>query len=378
MNIDLIKRNYNVLTKTNNMEHLYTFKNFPIFMGSTDNDISEDIYVDMSWSICKETGVIQLDDLIPLNILYCKSHGAGSVGELWKIHHSEFSKFISQFDITSVLEIGGGDGILAKEFHKINNIPWVILEPNSHPIENSDAVFIKGFFDDNFDYPNNFDTVIHSHLFEHIYDPNQFIEYFSKYMSDGQYLLFSIPNMKKMLELKYTNCINFEHTFFLIEPYVEYLLNKYGFSLIKKEYFLNDHSIFYAYVKDSTIVLKDIVNLYDINKNIYFDYIDFHIELIDNINKRIEHTENEVYLFGAHIFSQYLISFGLNIQNITSILDNNVNKQGKRFYGTNMIIQSPNILKYKKNPIVILRTGSFNEEIKNDILTNINSNVEFL
>lgn len=59
------------------------------------------------------------------------------------------------------------------------------------------------------------------------------------------------------------------------------------------------------------------------------------------------------------------------------ILDNDANKHGKRLYGTNLFVRSPIILKGKCSANVILRQGVFNDEIKENILNNINKNVQF-
>ena len=85
-----------------------------------------------------------------------------------------------------------------------------------------------------------------------------------------------------------------------------------------------------------------------------------------------------MYLFGAHVFSQYLISFGLETDNIVSLLDNDSNKHNKRLYGTSLMCYAPSVLKDVKNPIVILRAGVYNDEIKKDILQNINFNTIFI
>jgi hypothetical protein len=92
----------------------------------------------------------------------------------------------------------------------------------------------------------------------------------------------------------------------------------------------------------------------------------------------MEITENPIYLFGAHIFSQYLIKNGLNMSKINGILDNDVNKQGKRLYGTELKVMSTDELKNVKTPIVILKTGFYNDEIKEEIINNINKNTIFL
>ena len=52
-------------------------------------------------------------------------------------------------------------------------------------------------------------------------------------------------------------------------------------------------------------------------------------------------------------------------------------KQGNRLYGTSFIVESPNILNKYTKPSVILKTASYNEEIKKDIIDNINNKVIF-
>ena len=59
------------------------------------------------------------------------------------------------------------------------------------------------------------------------------------------------------------------------------------------------------------------------------------------------------------------------------ILDNSDMKQGNRLYGTEFMVESPRILKNKDNVAVILKTASYNKEIKEDILNNINDEVVF-
>jgi hypothetical protein len=316
--------------------------------------------------------------LIPLDILYQAQH-AGAVGKIWKEHHRKFSNFLSKNKPSSVLEIGGAHGILSKEYKKYGEIPWTILEPNPAPIVGCDAKFIKGFFDDKFSYDEYTDTVVHSHVFEHIYEPNQFMHHLASFIDEGKKLVFSLPNMQVMLERKYTNCINFEHTIFLTEPYVEYLLAKHGFKLLNKEYFMDNHSIFYAASRDSNVKPVELPSeLYEKNKILYNNYITYYQDFISDINRKIFNIEVPIYLFGAHVFAQYLIVSGLDVCKIISLLDNDPAKQGKRLYGTNLMVQSPKALRDVSNPIVILKAGVYNTEIKKDILENINSTVTFI
>ena len=92
----------------------------------------------------------------------------------------------------------------------------------------------------------------------------------------------------------------------------------------------------------------------------------------------VERSIRPVYLFGAHVFSQYLIEFGLETGKISGLLDNDPNKHGKRLYGTSLFVQSPNILREVLEPLIILKAGVYNTEIKEAILNEINDSSTFI
>ena len=227
----LINRTTDVITNNTNLDDLHTVTNVPILMSCTTEQTSNDIEKDLVWQISKDSGIIQLKNLIPLDVLYSIPH-SGTTGTMWLQHHQAFSKFLSKFNPTSVLEIGGAHGMLATDYLKNNTIPWTIIEPNPYPIDNCPANIINGFFDDKFSIDEKIDTIVHSHVFEHVYEPNEFMQHISNIMNNGNKLIFTLPNMQTMLENKYTNCINFEHTIFLSESYIEYLLSKFRFKII--------------------------------------------------------------------------------------------------------------------------------------------------
>jgi 2-polyprenyl-3-methyl-5-hydroxy-6-metoxy-1,4-benzoquinol methylase len=378
----LIERNLDVINGNEDLEHLYQFDKFPVFMGCTSAPRENDLHIDMSWKISKGSGMIQLNPLLPLEILYPEEHGAGSVGTLWMAHHREFAEFIHLHSPKSILEIGGGHGILNLEYQQYESIDWTILEPNPSPVQGVKANYIKGFFDNNFKFDKDVDTVIHSHVFEHVYNPDEFISHIANFLDKGGRLIFTLPNMEEMLKRKYTNCINFEHTFLLSETYIEYLLIRYGFTQIEKKYFKKDHSIFYSFVKENNEKKQKKLpeGLYENNKNLYLEYINYHNDLIKDLNQKIMEIDEtqSLYLFGAHVFAQYLIGFGLQINRIICLLDNDTNKHGKRLYGSNLHVESPKILHDVANPIVILKAGVYDDEIKKDIIENINPSTKFL
>ena len=379
---EIIPRNRDVILGGVDLEFLYEFKDFPVYMGCVEDDISQDLCANMRWTISRNSGAIQLNPLLPLDVVYPSAHGSGCVGKLWMNHHSSLALFIKKYNPDNVLEIGGAHGILSKFYHSLApDTIWTIVEPNPTPDDSVKARFINNFFDDKFRFDEPIDLIVHSHVFEHVYYPQEFIEHISRFLSVGKYMIFSLPNMEEMLKNNYSNCLNFEHTVLLSAPYIDFLLKQNGFRVLETQNFLDDHSIFYACIREKSTNSSQLPsNLYDYNKKLFLDYIEHHVDLVQILNSRISKlsTSNKVYLFGAHVFSQYLIGFGLDTSHIECILDNDANKHAKRLYGSSLRVSSPRILFDEDEPVVILKAGVYNDEIKADILSNINQNTIFL
>lgn len=261
---------------------------------------------------------------------------------------------------------------------------WIIVEPSSvRPVDKCDARYIRKTWGDGKSIDDNLpeiDCLIHSHVLEHLYDIESFMLQSEQLLGNGKKMIFSIPNLKETLRRKYTNALNFEHTYFISEDYVEEILRKHFFRILDKRYFKVDHSIFYVAEKSNLQIKSpsiDFRNLYKQNKNIFMEFIESQQKLVLDFNEQMEETSSHIYLFGAHIFSQYLLHFGLNISRIQCVLDNDQMKQEKRLYGTGLMVKSPKILSEEKEPIIILRVANYADEIKNDILNNVNPHTVF-
>jgi hypothetical protein len=372
-------RSHCAITGTGDLEHLYSFEKFPVFMGCADGAQTDDLFAPMNWWISKSSGAIQLKELLPLEVIYPESHGAGEVGRLWRMHHTEFARFISQIKPKAVFEIGGAHGILEAEHRRYRDIPWTILEPNPHPVPETQATFIKGFFDETFRFDGEFDTVVHSHLFEHIYDPVVFMENLKGFIPEGSSLVFSLPNMMEMLRRKYTNCLNFEHTLLLTEPYLEFLLTNHGFEIRNTQYFQEDHSVFFHAVRNSAVAPVPLPGgLYALHAELFSSFWHHHLDLVSQLNKQLKELESPTYIFGAHVFTQFLIAFGLETEGLVGILDNDVAKQGRRLYGTSMSVFPPSVLRGRGKTNIVLTAGVYNNEIRTDIIQNYNGECLFL
>lgn len=178
------------ITNSENIEILSNRK-FPIFCGCVEKDKENDLIYEEEFALCKDSGILFLNKLIPLEILYKNGHYAGSVGKIWEEHHSEFAKFISKYDLKNILEIGGGHGRLSQNFLKLQNANWTIIEPNTKNKFNN-VNYIDGFFDKSICKDRQYDAIIHSHTFEHIYNPDEFLrDIYNSLNGGGVYDIFS-------------------------------------------------------------------------------------------------------------------------------------------------------------------------------------------
>lgn len=372
-----IERKKSVITGKENLEQLHTFKDFPVFFGCVDHGPEKDMRADMSWAICPESGVIQLDKLVPLDILYQTQHVDGT-GPTWERYYNDFARYIIRQSPKNVLEIGGGAGKLATLVtESLPEVTWTVVEPNPWIKETPQIKVVSSFFDENFEFNGDVNTVVFSQVMEHAYDPHAFVRSISKFLKVGDRLICAYPNLTSWLQNKYTNAINFEHSMFLTDYFVDFLLKKYGFTIHDK-HFYEDHSVYYVAEKMSDEVSDPpFENKYDEYKKIFTDYVEYYESLVHKLNGKMEAFDGDVYVFGAHIFAQHLLEVGLNKARITSILDNSPLKENKRLYGTDLYVQKPDILRGRENVAVILKVGVHRDDILKQ-LQNINPKVIIL
>ncbi len=373
-NMQIIERKYNILFPEHaDMEHLHTFRDFPVYIGCTDEPFEKDVRADMIFDICRDTGVIQLRSLLPLDVVYGKYHSE-AIGGIWEEHHSQFAELVAQSGCSHVLEVGGSNGAFAKEVLKrAPDVSWTIVEPSPLQLEDERITVVSEYFDEKFQPSFDVDTIVHSHVLEHMYDPIIAIERMRDILPIGGKHIFSIPNLFLWFQNKQVNTLNFEHSVFLTEYFVDALLARYGFHILHKEYY-GEHSIFYETERVEDVKSVALKNKYEEYKGLFLDFVEYHDRIAENFNKKIVNSDQEVYLFGAHIFSQFLVHSGLDASRIDCVLDNSQIKQGKRLYGTSLRVKSPDLLRGKDRPVVILKVGAYRDEVV-DQLRHINSSV---
>ena len=362
--MDLLLRSNCCICNSSALQDLLVLKDFPIYMGTTLEPISTDVCVDQEWVFCEDCGCTQLKKLIPLEILYGKQHSAGAVGQIWIDHHSAFAKFIMKEAKKNICEIGAAHGELSRNIlDRYPMIDYLVIEPDPGDVHPSARV-LRGYVEDYFPEISKYSTIVHSHVLEHIYEPADFLKKVAANMALGSRMYISFPNITKLLETRGANSLNFEHTYFLHPDQLVSMIKVYGLKVIKDEHYI-EHSFFLCLEKtDETYFeeneIKSIIGTENLLLEMWEELKDF----VAKANSIITKTEKPTYIFGAHIFSQALISLGIDTKNVKGILDNSLAKNGQRLYGTNLMVFHPDEIANQNSVRVVLKTSHYQDEIR--------------
>ncbi len=205
---------------------------------------------------------------------------------------------------------------------------------------------------------------------EHIYSPMEFLANIASQMIIGQLMIFSIPNLEQWFIKGHANALNLEHTYLLTFEVAQEMLIRNGFSILNVENFRNSHSIFIAakFTGAECALKNSDFTISNEFPRIFRQNLEVKKNFASECNLRKIQDETNVYIFGAHVFSQQLLNLGLREDSIKGVLDNDQAKIGRRLYGTLLEIQSPKVLEEELSAIVILDAGEYSTEIEKQLM----------
>ena len=343
------------------------FGMMPTYMGCVSTPFGHDAFHPMRW-IVDSDGLLKVDSPPPLELVYPEQHNEPGVSSLWLKHHRAFRDFIlSRTSAREMLEIGGADGTLAALMTEVTSrfTNWTIIEPNPHVDPAIDVQVIKGWFPQDLPGPIDGATCIAaSHVLEHALDPYVFLADCSRSLPPGGELFLTWPDMAAMASRTDLNMLNFEHLHYLPHPTVSRLLEAAGF-VEQESHRFRGHSIFIHAEK-----VGDPQSAPQINENGTEDLQGLAEGYQDALRRSVQIFQAEVdgwvgrrWLFGAHIFGQFLLAGGLEARDFDGILDNATTKSGKRLYGTELSVSSPECLRNTSENLIIIAAALYEEEI---------------
>ena len=356
----MIERNNCSICNGSELENIITLESFPIYMGSTS--FQDEIRMDQEWVVCKGCGCVQLKKLVDLDVLYKVPHNP-AVGKTWESHNSLFSEFVQRNCGEIILEIGGGNFKISNLINKDDFKDYCVYDSHIYLDAPENVRFVESFINqDDFNDDSKYDTIIMSHVFEHFYEPRKFVELFSNILQEGWRVIISFPNSTNMIRDFYPNGLCFEHTYQLDMDFIKMVMTEFGFELVDHESF-GSHNEFVCFekLKDSCKIIR--VNKYDGSKSDFIEFISANRNIADLISTISIYSYSSIYLFGCHIFSQFLIESGLDGKRIKGILDNDTSKQGDTLFGTDIKVYSPNVIKGLDGVLVVVKCGIYSIEI---------------
>ena len=119
-------------------------------------------------------------------------------------------------------------------------------------------------------------------------------------------------------------------------------------------------------------------NKYAANKKLLDQYWGRIRSDVKAVSDQLRGVTQPVYLCPASVFAQMYLYAGMDESRFAGLLDNSPLKVGKRLYGTELLTYSPSVLSTIDQPHVVMRAGSFNAEIQQQIKEKINSRTVFL
>ena len=277
----------------------------------------------------------------------------------------------------NVIELGGGNLKLYSLLKEHIN-SYTVIDNSSYGDSNDDPklAFKKTLFN-NYKEKNKYDIILHSHTFEHFYNPIREMKKLNKLLKIDGKLLASIPNVGKVIEDGYGNGVNFEHTFVVTKNNVEKFFTQSGFKILEiVDYNKYNFFVYATKTRNCSSEILDKIS-YENQKDMFLAFATKTKNFVMKIKEETE-KEKEKYFFGCHIFTQYLLSFNKKIQNdFVGILDNDLSKVGQKLYGTELITYHPDKIKNDTKPCVVLAAGVYNNEIKKQ-LASINQNIKLV
>ena len=364
-----INRDTCVICDSDQLEVLGGWQNFPVYMGTSLD--YKDIFADQLWGICKRCGGIQLTKVIDSEVLYARSHTPGTVGGTWQRHHEEFSDFVVKQNPGIILEVGAGNMQLASAIYSKssdwqNPGAYFIMDPNTDRSDAPPGVSVFPYMWSHDIDPENVpavDTIIHSHTMEHFNYVLKDLKAMADMLSVGGLMCFSTPVIDKFLERGWTNGLNFEHTYLTTIENIEHVVHAAGFEIEEIEWF-SDNNVFMACRKEREKATPRVVpQEYERNRELFLAYMNGLVTDARVIGDRLGEIPGPRFIFGAHIFTQTLVYSGLNGAKFLCILDSDVEKQGQRLYGTSLRVESPEVIRNLDEPIVVVRSAQYTEEI---------------
>lgn len=236
------------LCKGGNIEVVLDFGLVPLANSyPKSQNLEEDCYP-LTVMKCKDCHHVQLRETVEPDILFSNYSYASSDSPALVNHFGEFaSTVIKKFNLeeeNSLLEIGCNDGILLKQFAKLDLVNLYGVEPATNIAERAmgcGAVIINKFFSETtakkiLDNHGKMNVICANNVFAHVADIDSMILGISHLLSENGVFIFENAYLLDTIKGLYFDQVYHEHLqYYGIYPLTLYLA-KFGFQIFDVEY----------------------------------------------------------------------------------------------------------------------------------------------
>jgi len=315
-------------------------------VASYTTETSEDgVWIPLNIQRCGKCFAHQVKTLGDPALVYGKNH-AYSYGSTLRDMCTEFTEFIGEQG-SDILELGAGNGFLADMLlTRRPDCNYTIVDP-SYFGSTENRTIVPYFFED-YIPTGTPDTLVMSHVFEHIYSPRKVLE---SIPLSVETVFLNFPDLEKYVQNDTFHVLNPEHTFFVENQFLVKTFRRYGFECVRQSSF-RDHSVFFHFRRTSPSEPDNYINpnADELIRN-YYTSIQTKVNLIQS-------TPGQVYLWPCSMHTQYVLSFGVDRTKIAAVLDNCSAKHGTYLYGYGIECRP---FDPKLNPILL--GGCFTREV---------------
>jgi len=273
----------------------------------------------------------------------------------------------------SVLEIGCNDGELLNEIRSQAKCKVYGIEPSGQFKEvwkERHIRIINDFFSNNIIgkiSKIDFRIIVFRHVFEHIHDPKHFFSIVDKLSNENSIIIIEVPYLDTIIKNKRYENISYSHlNYFSLQP-LKNLANQFGYNLIHFEKADTDGGSVVVHLnkqeKEIDITDNKEFTLYDLSlfiKNIKHAQSIIHQKL-KSFNK------SELVAYGAGAKGPHLLYLFELQKYISVVIDDNLSFENSYIAGSDVIIKSPEYLKYHPIKAVVNFAPTHRELIKSKI-----------
>ena len=329
-----------------------------------------------------ESKVTCLTDIVNKDNLFLHYLYQSGVNKPYLDHCSEMYDYLSRVvdfkDKDLVLDIGGNDGTLLKEFRKENrNLHYVNVDCSRSFIDvNRDAgiEYVNEYFGHNTTLPYKAKLITSTNVFQHTEPIRSFVQGVRRNLASEGVWCLEFPYILTTLANDNYDQIYHEHVFYFCLQNIVDIAEQEGLKVINVSYHdMQAGTLRVLMVKKSSIrqpdnTIKSFLNLEKTLTEEYYvkwgkrttekiqDFKDFVENLIDQ--------GNTVACFGAAAKGcVFLNTCGLDYNSIQFIVDDTSFKQGKFVPGTGIQVVDRNALKHTKIDYMIILAHNFKDYI---------------